>query len=309
MQLFLKKVLLFAILFLAASYCLQGWIVVRTANKTFFSHDNLEHTANKNAQIVMVGGSRCGAHFDPLFFQNTYKFTCINLGVDGHSEVLMSLARLKDYLTENQNPRFVVLSFDPFVSKGTAHTNVVHKDYFAHYAFVPFNAKWNTIGFFDFSLYEKYIPLFAIFKYKQMSYCLLNHDSTAYMKYGYDRHDVDWDTIQYPVKNNLQRYYFTDSSRSEVKSGLDSLNRFCKARNITLVCMQTPVYKNIYNESVFKSSAQVCAELNIPFIDANTDLIRNESSNFYNSNHLNTTGVSKMNRFLKEDSTLFKIFK
>jgi len=309
MQLFVKKVLLFTGLILVIFYGLQALIVFRTESRTFFDHDNLEHLGNKNAQLVLLGGSRCSAQFDPSFFQNTYNYKSINLGIDGHSEVLMSLARLKDYLKENENPRFVVLSFDLFVSKGSQHTNIVHKDYFAHYAFRPFNKEWNTIEFFDYSFYEKYIPLFAIFKYQQLSYCLLNHDSTAYMKYGYDRHDIDWDTIQYPLKNNQEKYYFTDSDKYEVMSGLDSLNRFCKMHNITLLCIQTPVYKNIYDEYKFTLPKKVCDEIGIPFIDANSDFIRNDRSNFYNSNHLNTKGVAKMNSFLKQDKQLSALLK
>lgn len=40
----------------------------------------------------------------------------------------------------------------------------------------------------------------------------------------------------------------------------------CLTKNIKLLCIQTPVYKSIYDESIFSETKKICHYLNIPFI-------------------------------------------
>jgi serine/threonine protein kinase len=88
---------------------------------------------------------------------------------------------------------------------------------------------------------------------------------------------------------------------------LKLLNEICLANNSKLICIQTPVYKIIMEKYLFNETGNICRSLNIPFIDANYDSIRNNINFFYNSNHLNLKGVNKLNSIIKKDSLLNSI--
>jgi hypothetical protein len=54
----------------------------------------------------------------------------------------------------------------------------------------------------------------------------------------------------------------------------------------------------------FLKQRKFAITLNIPFIDANKEYIRNNINYFYNSNHMNKQGVDELNRLLKDDPVL-----
>lgn len=295
---------------LFAALLIQLIISLRISGKMIRGHDNLEQTSNKNADLVFLGSSRCWAHFDPHFFDSAFNMKSINLGVDGHSEVSMVITRLKDYLTRNKPPRFAIFNFDPFLSSGseTHNTNFVFKNDFARYSFFPKKKNLPVLNYFQFDLYEKYIPLYSVFKYKLLNDCLFSENTSNYIKNGYEVHDENWDTIKKPVTDIMKTFFLPKDQVPALTNSLDELNKLCANNNIKLLCIQTPVYKVIYDEEAFKNTRSICRTLGIPFIDANKENMRNNINFFYNSNHLNKKGVGEMNRFLSSDSLLVSFF-
>lgn len=273
-------------------------------------HDNLEQTSNINADLVFLGSSRCWAHFDPIFFDSTFKIRSVNIGVDGHTEIQMAIIRLKDYLSRNQPPKYAILSIDPFIKAGSKMSNInfVHKDAFARYSFLPTEKNLLIVNFFRFNLLEKYLPLYAVFKYRSLVDCFSNKNSSNYCKYGYDRHDEKWDTILKPVTDTLKKSFYDIDEKKMVVSSLIEFKELCNKNNIKLLCIQTPVYKIIQDRNAFDDTKNMCRALVIPFLDANFDFIRNDLKYFYNSNHLNTDGVLAMNSELKKNSLLLSFF-
>ncbi len=299
----------FAIFSIILLLVFQIVISFRINGKTIRGHDNLEQTSNINADLVFIGSSRCWAHFDPVFFNTTYKLKSINIGVDGHSEISMAITRLKDYLSRNSSPKFVIFSFDPFITAGSFYnnTNFVHKNDFARYAFLPKKKDLPIVDYFKFDFYEKYIPLYAIFKYELLKDAISLNDNDNWSKYGYEMNDKKWDTIANPVKDIMRNFFFKKSEITSITNALDKLNNVCFLNNIKLTCIQTPVYKVIYDNASFLETKIICNNLNIPFIDANKEYIRNNMEYFYNSNHLNKFGVAEMNAVLKSDTILKSI--
>jgi hypothetical protein len=310
-KLFCKNIIQFAFFSVILFVLFQAIISFRINGKTVRGHDNLEQTSNVNADLVFIGSSRCWAHFDPVFFDTTYKLKSINIGVDGHSEISMAITRLKDYLSRNNSPKYVILSFDPFVSAGSFNnnTNFVHKNDFARYAFLPSKKDLLIVNYFKFDFYEKYIPLYAIFKYKLLLDAIYLKSSDNWSKYGYEMNNNKWDTILNPVKNIMKDFFFKKSDITSITNSLDSLNNVCFLNNTKLVCIQTPVYKVIHDDSTFSKTKSICSNLNIPFVDANKAYIRNNIKYFYNSNHLNKFGVGAMNAVLRSDTILASVFK
>jgi hypothetical protein len=308
MKNFVKKIILFALFIIVLATLFQAVISLRISGKTIYGIDNLEQASNINADLIFLGSSRCSAQFDPRFFDSAYHLKSVNLGVDGHSEISMIILRLKDYLSRNKPPQYAIMNFDPFMGAGslTDNTNFVHKNVFARYAFLPKDKDLPIVDYFKFNFFERYIPLYAVFKYKLLSDCLFlpNANKARARCYGYDEHDEQWDTVANPVVSVEKDHFFKPSQISSIADALDSLHHLCLINNIKLLCIQPPVYKNCQDDFAFSATKKICGSEGIPFIDANDESIRNDITNFYNSNHLNKYGVAKMDSLLEKDTLL-----
>ncbi len=311
MKQFVIRTFLFSLFIFSFILLLQIVIFLRINHKSTTGHDNLDITSNVNSELVFLGSSRCWAHFDPFFFENEFGLKSTNIGVDGHSEISMAYIRLLDYLKVNVPPKYAILSFDPFMSGGDISKpgNKIHKDNFARYAFVPLNNNWEIVRYFGFNKWEKYFPLYSIFKYKQLANCLFQNNISTYVKYGYERHDAQWDTLKNPIVDRMKQEYIIDKQTNEVKEALSLLNKLCSNNGIKLICIQTPVYKSIFNVKSFEIPKTICTDLGIVFIDANYVSIRTDIKNFYNSNHLNIKGITAMNNKLKAEKRLIEVLK
>jgi hypothetical protein len=306
MKTFIKNIISFGILGIFIAVLLQIIISVKIVDETLNEVDNLEQTSKLNADLVFLGSSRCWVHFDPRFFDKTFNIKSINIGVDGHSEISMSILRLKDYLSRNRPPKFVILSFDPFMEAGSYkdNNNFIHKNFFARYSFLPNTKNLLFVNYFKFNSFERYIPLYSIFKYKLLDDCI-NIKSTK--KYKRDiNHLVDkkWDTIHNPITKELKNNYFTERQIFPIRNSLKELNMLCSDNNIKLLCIQTPVYKIIHDDEAFRRTKVICKNLNIPFIDLNIEPLRNNIKYFYSPSHLNKYGVEQMNQILRSEKTL-----
>lgn len=303
MKIFIKKTVGFTLFVVLIAILLQTIISLKIKNESLNEIDNLEQTSNINADLVFLGSSRCWVHYDPSFFDKTFKIRSVNIGVNGHTEIAMAILRLKNYLSKNNPPKFAILSLDPLVNAGSEidNYNFCDKDIYSRYSFFPNTKNLSFINYFKFNWSEKYIPLYSIFKYKMLDDCL-----SITKKYNMNcNHIVDkkWDTIHNPVTNTLKKSYSNKVQITTINS-LGELNNLCKKNNIKLLCIQTPVYKAIYDELAFKNTAVICKTLNIPFIDVNKETIRNNIKYFYSPSHLNKDGVERMNQLFKRDSTL-----
>jgi hypothetical protein len=303
MRHFIKKTAFFILYVLALISALQLVISIRISGKTVNGYDNLEQTAHVDADLVFLGSSRCFEHFDPKFFDTTYHIKSVNIGVEGHSEISMAIVRLKTYLLRNKAPRIAVFSFDPIMKAGsfTNNDNFVNKNTYARYAFFPSKNNRLLVDYFRFNPLEKYVPMYAIFRYNLFSDAMLLNHRSNYVTYGYERHDEKWDGKTEGFEF-VKDFYFKPSEENALIESLDSLKRLCEANKIKLLCVQTPITTFCYVEHSFSETKKICRSLNIPFIDADQAYIRNDTSFFANSYHLNTVGVGKLNEYLKGDS-------
>jgi hypothetical protein len=95
-----------------------------------------------NADLVLLGSSRCFSHLDPRFFFKLPPKTG-NIGMNGHSELTAILLRLKNYLAENKTPKYVILSFDPLINPRDYenNSNFTDKNNYASIACFPSKKK------------------------------------------------------------------------------------------------------------------------------------------------------------------------
>lgn len=310
MKLFIKNTFLFALLLLGIIWVVQIAISHRIEGKTVNGYDTLESTANTNAELVCIGSSRCWAHFDPKFFEENYHLKTINIGMNGHSDLTATVLRLQNYLYRNKAPKFAILNLDPFVNSGSLNNNAnfVNKNQYARFAFFPNEKDSAFLDYFKFDNYEKYVPLYALFKYQSFIDCLTLKNTNAF-KSGFELNDEKWDTIKYPVNSKAKLYYLKAKEIPNLIDALKKLNSFFQSKNIQLLCIQTPVYMSVYDPKAFEIPKNICQHLRIPFIDTNDQKIITNINNFYNTIHLNKKGVDEMNKLLKNDKELSKFLK
>lgn len=306
MKIFVKNIIIYLCFIFLVALAIQVIISFRIRGKSISENDNLEQTSNVNADLVFLGSSRCSMHFDPKFFDKNFKIKSVNIGVDGHSDIAMAIIRLKYYLSRNKQPKFAILNFDNFVYAGSVINNNQFslKNEFSRYAFFPNNKDLLIVNYFKFNLSEKYIPLYSIFKYRQLRNCFFVKNINNFKKYGYQMHDEHWDTIANPITLSAKKLYFKKNQMEPIANSLRELNELCFKNGIKLLCVQTPVYKNIYDEATFSNTRKICKKINVPFLDINDQSIRDNVKYFINSNHLNKYGVEQMNFFLRKEKTL-----
>jgi hypothetical protein len=307
---FLKNSTSFLCFVIVIIYLLQGLISFRIKNKAITGYDNWDVTTNINAEIVLLGSSRCWVHFDPHFFEKTYHLKTVNIGMNGHSELPASILRLENYLAKNKSPKYAILSFDPSITPSSFkdNNNFVNKNNYGRFAFLPSKENSDLIDYFKFDNCEKYIPLYAMFKYQLIQDAITLKKSRIF-KEGFELNDEQWDTLKYPISAVMKKHFVKTDKIYLLKEQLKKLKLLCQKNNIQLICIQTPVYKSNYDSFIFNRSSEICKSINIPFIDANSVKIRNSIDNFYNSTHLNKKGVIEMNKLLKNEKQLTAILK
>ncbi|MES2410309.1 MAG: hypothetical protein V4535_02575, partial [Bacteroidota bacterium] len=271
---------------------MQLFISYRIKDKTVTGYDNWDTTANSNADLVLIGSSRCWAHFDPRFFEETYHLKTINLGMNGHNDMTAIQLRLENYLAKNKAPKYVLLNFDQPAILGSIdkNTNLTGKNYYARFAFLPTKENNDLVNYFKFDNCEKYIPLYALFKYQLFEDCITLKKSNSFPE-GFELHDEKWDTIKYPINYVNKKHYFKSNEIKSVTKALGEFDKLCKKSNIKLICIQTPVYKVAYDEKTFAAPKLICDSLKIPFMDVNAVHIRSDINYFYNTMHLNKNGI------------------
>lgn len=310
MKKFLKNSGLFLFFTIVIICLLQAIISFRIKDKTVTGYDNWDVTSNTNADLVLLGSSRCWAHFDPQFFEETYHLKTVNIGMNGHSELSATILRLQNYLAKNKAPKYAILSFDPLIIPGSFNDNYnfTNKNDYARFAFMPSKENLELVNYFKFSNSEKYVPLYALFKYQQFGDCITLKNSSIFNK-GFELNDEQWDTIKHPVSDIMKKHFVKNNQINLLQKQLQTLKSLCQKNLIKLICIQTPVYKSLYNQLVFEKSGAICKSATIPFIDLSSSPIRDSIANFYNSTHLNKKGIIEMNKLLRKEKELTAILK
>lgn len=310
MKQFLKNTAQFLLLLVGILFLVQIAVNYRIKGKTVTGYDTLEVTSKVDADLVFLGSSRCWSHFDPRFFEENFHLKSVNIGMNGHSDIAASYLRLQDYLQRNKSPKFAILNIDPFINVGSIehNTKFVTKNDYSRYAFFPNKKDLLFVNYFNYDCYERYVPLYALFKYQLFFDCITLKNSNGFPE-GFELNDEKWDTIKYPITDFNKKYFFKQKEIPAISKALIKFNKLCQKNNIRLICVQTPVYKSVYDETAFTTSKQICELLNIPIIDVNMAYIRNNTRYFYNAIHLNKKGVEEINKLFKNDKELTAILK
>ena len=246
---------------------------LRIHNKLTDGRDHLSYFKNQKNTLIFVGNSRCTEHFDPFYFRDSLQIPALNLGVSGHGDFTMDMIELNNYIKTNAAPKVVIANIDPLGTDTQAvcinqNINFIGKNYYARYAFFPDKNNIDLLDYFKFNTFERYLPLYALLRYKYIFECFNLQNGNQWLKVGYTPAQLIWDSVKtqpttnFNYINNVYIKYI-----DKFKERLSTFNSFCQENKMKLVCIYSPLYYTIYDKNVAKAMNQMCHELNIGFIN------------------------------------------
>ncbi len=268
MKKFIKQGLGFGLIVFIWLSVLQLIIDCSVKGKNPRGHDNFELIKNTNVDCIFLGNSRCLTGVDPHTFDSITQLKSLNLGANGQSNYLFYTIRLKHYLKYNKSPKYCFVLNEPYSS------TVKNKNYFLDYARYSFN--WfnfnndyiDLLNYFEVDFIERYLPSFAVLKYRVLWDILFNNNGKEYRKYGFDHYE--------PNNFCLEQHKPFTSSMWRQKDSLfkDQMCKFdllCKENNITCINFQLPITSSKKFKNIFEKNKNLSIASNIKFIDLQRD--------------------------------------
>ena len=290
MKQLIANILKVALATLALLCVIQIVVSIRIHGVTVNGQDNLEQVERANADVIFIGNSRCLTTFVPSVFK-TYGINGLNLGLHGHANINYILCRYRDYrLRDNRAPKIVVINLDPF-SSSDEHADY-RKDRFARYAFLPKVADTIMLNYFRFNFAERYIPAYAILKYRMFFDCILLNNRSEWVKSGMELapHKLCESKDDSSFADQLFLTFRPKDRDSLLTSQLIVLRSRLAQDGVKLVAVQVPVYRKIYNAR-FEDTKRICASAGVPLLDFCDSTFDNDCSIFSDYDHLNKEGA------------------
>ena len=259
-----------------------------------------------NADILIQGSSRAWVHISPKLLDSTFELQSYNLGIDGYS-FKMQYYRYLLYRKFNKKPRYIIQTADYTTLSKTSHLYQFEQ-------FIPYLnddlIREAIQGCRGIDFFDVYVPLYKYIRHKDILLSAVTNILTdtypSNGKYkGFQAQNRVWDDSFLKFKNSHQNGY-KDTIDSKTVALFDSFVKSCVKDGIQLVFINTPMYyeskRLIINKQVFDSIYyQYSQQYSIPILDYTNDSICLDSSNFYNSQHLNAKGVALFNKKFIQD--------
>jgi hypothetical protein len=309
MKRFIIKFTVFAIICVALAYALQ-LVVDDGLRKSNFSDDNRQWdditASHINADIIIQGSSKAWRQFSPLAFEQAFNMNTYNLGLEGHC-FPMQKWRSDVYLRHNKKPRYIIQE----VALNEMTNPVISYNYIQ---FIPYlnEGFMDRFGGHSYLTYKDlYIPLYKYtHKTGLMESGLVNHfkkQMPHVKKYkGFLATNLHWsDTDLVAVKKQFPGRMMVHVSPVAYSAFIDQIN-YCKKEHITLILVCPPTHNSFQNWVINKNQVmdtyrRLSVQYKVKFLDYSNDAMCNDTSVFYNFNHLNVKGVNEFNKKLIAD--------
>jgi hypothetical protein len=294
------------------SLTVQLAISAHIKGKTISGHDHLTVYSGRKFDVLFLGSSRTADHFIPRVFQEQLGLSSLNMGGIGHADIPNFILKWKYFLLCHPAPRYVVMNLDLATVDGplefSENRNYVAKHYFSRYAFISEEHNIMVNDYFGFNITERYMPLYAILRYKMFANCITQKDGKEWMKNGYLAQTGVWKYDPTNTADVMYRQYADTFTMRyhQIKEQLSHLNKLCMTNGAKLICVNTPLYHKAFLNRGFELPGKMCAELNIPFIDMHAHAMTENVQYFSDVQHLNSKGADIFCKQLCADSTFLK---
>lgn len=238
---------------------------------------------NCNEQLVMLGTSRCEAHYNPLVIADSLQMSVYNGGVDASDNIYSHYAALC-LLLQHHKPKYILLDLMPSdVSVTDDSFNTL--SYLAPYI----ESEEHVDSLFKLSG--------TLWRY-QLSH-LYRYNSKALSDIGGLFLDYDQSNIKgFIAKEHPHKYpdFYTPDNDNFVLDTckihyIDKFHRMCKENGIQLILAISPILcQNPLPECLYIKKWAEAHDINI--IDYHcSEQISHEKTYFYDNYHLNNTGA------------------
>ncbi|NLT35669.1 MAG: hypothetical protein GXX83_07200 [Gaiellales bacterium] len=298
MKRFLTHVLVFAALLLALSLVLD-WAVssgIRKSQWNDFAEWNDMVSGAAESDILVLGSSRAWVHFSPKIIGERLGMTCYNLGIDGYP-LDMQLARYAIYREHAAKPRVIVQQLDMF-SLGLRDDIYGARQFLPYFNEAPLRQALRRYTYFAW--YDYLLPLIRYRGHREVvqrgfaELLGLEHYTTPNRR-GYLGVEREWsDDLAAFRKANPEGE--TQEIFSSNVDALEELLTDCAREGIQVVLCYPPEYYQardiiLNREEVFALYRDIARRHGVEFLDYSTDPMCNDTTYFYNSQHLNKQGA------------------
>jgi hypothetical protein len=265
-----------------------------------------------NADLVITGSSRAAVQISPKILDSILHINTHNTGMSGWG-FHMQYAMFKVYLKYNKKPKYVIQIVDELLLKD-------REDFYNYVLFLPHTSSDIIIDATQhykgsFTIPELYFPLFKYnnkleYIKKGLKYYFTNNiENPSKTHKGFWTNDIPW-------SNTFDEYKKKNPLKYESKIDTPLLNEFseflglCSKNNIKVILVWAPVYRERYQlvknipefKQIFRENS---LKYNFPFLDYSEDSIGLSTKYFYDSYHMNTTGVKVFNPILAHDISTY----
>lgn len=305
---FLKSIFLLIIPLGIISYIIQFKIDTKLAKSNLSNYKDWNNIIESkiNADLIIQGSSRAWVHISPYSIDTAFKLNSYNIGIDGF-DFIMQYHRFRLYMEHNKKPEYILQIIDPF-------TLSKRKDLYMPEQFIPYlhdSIIRKAVMFYDGLRYaDLYFPFLKYYHTSQtrelITQSLTNDTSRTYRKYkGFIPMDRNWDSDFRSFKKANLKGFRTNPDKNSQKF-FEEFLKYCRENEIKLILVFPPEYTEaqqlmINRDSVFNLISSYAAEFKFPFIDYSSHPICNDTTLFYNSQHLNIKGVEAFNKVLISD--------
>lgn len=294
----MKRVLIFLAIIISGCFvidriggvCLQE-IHERSNSITAYKYRYLFN--NCNEQLVLLGTSRCEAHYDPRIIEDTLQISVYNGGVDASDNIYSHYAALC-LLLQHHTPKYILLDLMP------NDVCVTDNPFITLSYLAPYIGREEHVD----SLFR----LSGTYWYYQLSH-LYRYNSKALSDIGgmfmdYDKSNISgFIAKEHPVK--YPDYYETDDKDYVLDTCkiayLDKFHKICKENGIKLFFAISPILcKKSLSKCLFiKKWAE---EHEISIMDYhNSYSISHKNEYFYDNYHLNVTGTQIYSKIIASE--------
>ena len=311
---FIKRTLMF--------FCLLGVLLIgmdlllmhglRQRRTHVFGVWNRLMNGKMDAQILFTGSSRSFVHFDAEAIGRSTNKRCFNIGMDG-TQINLQYPWLKNYLELNPKPELIVQGVD--IISLMPDTQAFYPSQYPPY--LNNDAIYNALIEYDNSwARHRYIPFYSLsmFGYGYAGIATkglfgLENRSSDPLNQGYEDRSLEWDGTfdRFKIANPDGKRYGIDPR------GVEQLKKTVKlalGHNVPIVLVYAPELAENFAYTIDRNEIiavyqDLSEEFNIPFWDLSKMGICEHRKYFYNSQHLNVSGVAVLT---KEVSTLINEF-
>lgn len=258
-----------------------------------------------NADILIMGNSRALCSYSPAIMEKETGMRTWNIGVSGQPFGI-SYFRYQLYAQHNRLPKLLIINIDnnelEMIANGFGREE--------YYPYFSDSTVRSYLGIYGFTWKDFYIPMYKYFgDYKLIGYGLMS--SVGFYPFPPQQHyhgfyncdlSFDGETLRNVIRDNkLDSACYEEKAILLLDQFLDELNR----QRVEVIFCYAPQYQELYQRLQLSDCMNVYRQLgeqyNIPILDYSSVFWANDSSYFYNANHVNLLGSELFSTQLAHD--------